>query len=85
MPMSRFSGFSGFNGDTLGHVFMTTNGGGQWNDITGNLPNIPVNAVVADPSISGTFYIGTDIGVFITTDSGQAGSRSAPACRTQWC
>jgi photosystem II stability/assembly factor-like uncharacterized protein len=65
-----FSGFSGFNGDTLGHVFMTTNGGGQWNDISGNLPNIPVNAVVADPSISGTLYIGTDIGVFITTDSG---------------
>ena len=65
-----FSGFSGFNGDTLGHVFMTTNGGGQWNDISGNLPNIPVNAIVADPNISGTLYIGTDIGAFITTDSG---------------
>ena len=65
-----FSGFSGFNGDTLGHVFMTSNGGGQWNDISGNLPNIPVNAIVADPDISGTLYIGTDIGAFITTDSG---------------
>ncbi len=65
-----FSGFSGFNGDALGHVFMTTNGGGQWNDISGNLPNIPVNAIVADPNISGTLYVGTDIGVFATTDSG---------------
>ena len=65
-----FSGFSGFNGDTLGHVFMTTNGGGQWNDISGNLPNIPVNAIVADPNTSGTLYIGTDIGAFISTDSG---------------
>lgn len=65
-----FSGFSGFNGDTLGHVFMTTNGGGLWNDISGNLPNIPVNAIVADPNISGTVYIGTDIGVFMTSDSG---------------
>ena len=65
-----FSGFSGFNGDALGHVFMTTNGGGQWNDISSNLPNIPVNAIVADPNISGTLYIGTDIGAFISTDSG---------------
>jgi photosystem II stability/assembly factor-like uncharacterized protein len=70
LAYAAFSGFSGFNGDTLGHVFMTTNGGGQWNDISSNLPNIPVNAVVADPNISGTLYIGTDIGVFITSDSG---------------
>ena len=70
LAYAAFSGFSGFNGDTLGHVFMTATGGAQWNDISGNLPNIPVNAIVADPDISGTLYIGTDIGVFISTDSG---------------
>lgn len=67
---AAFSGFSGFNGDTLGHVFVTNTGGAVWTDISGNLPNIPVNAIVADPDIPGTIYVGTDIGVFISSDSG---------------
>ena len=70
-----FSGFSGFNGDTLGHVFMTSNGSGLWTDISGNLPNIPVNAIVADPDISGTLYVGTDVGVFVSADSGTSWSQ----------
>ncbi len=65
-----FSGYSGFNGDTLGHVFETSNEGTTWTDISGNLPNIPVNNIVVDPDIPGTLYIATDIGVFDTTDSG---------------
>ncbi|MGH9773621.1 MAG: beta strand repeat-containing protein [Candidatus Acidiferrales bacterium] len=66
-----FSGFSGFNGDNQGHVFKTTNGGGQWTDISGNLPNIPVNNMVIDPaSPSNTFYVATDVGVFFTMNGG---------------
>jgi len=71
-----FSGFSGFS-DTKGHVFLTTNGGASWTDISGTgagaLPNIPVNDVVIDPDVSlasSTFYVGTDIGVFFTSDGG---------------
>ncbi|MFZ0737518.1 MAG: sialidase family protein [Candidatus Acidiferrales bacterium] len=65
-----FSGFSGFDGDAVGHVFQTVNGGAQWNDISGNLPNIPVNAIVVDPDIADTLYVGTDVGVFTTSNSG---------------
>ncbi len=65
-----FSGFSGFGGDTQGHVFKTTNGGGIWTDISGNLPNIPANDVVVDPDISNTFYVATDVGVFRTINGG---------------
>jgi photosystem II stability/assembly factor-like uncharacterized protein len=65
-----FSGFSGYNGDTLGHVFQTTNGGGTWTDISGNLPNIPVNDIVIDPAVANTLYIATDIGVFTTSNGG---------------
>jgi photosystem II stability/assembly factor-like uncharacterized protein len=66
-----FSGFSGF-GDTMGHVFQTTNGGGTWTDISGNLPNIPVNDIVIDPLVPNALYVATDIGVFATTNGGTA-------------
>jgi photosystem II stability/assembly factor-like uncharacterized protein len=64
-----FSGWSGFD-DTVGHIFKTTNGGTNWTDISGTLPNIPVNDVVIDPDILNTLYIATDIGVFSTSNGG---------------
>jgi len=60
-----FSGFSGF-GDTLGHVFKTTKGGRAWTDISGNLPNIPVNDLAVDRVLPNTLYAATDIGVLVT-------------------
>ena len=64
-----FSGFTGF-GDSLGHVFETTNGGATWTDISGNLPNIPVDDLVLDPMLAGTIYVATDFGVMYTTNGG---------------
>lgn len=65
--------FSGFTvaGDPLpGHIYKSTDGGATWNDISGNLPNIPVNDLVVDPDLPSTLYVGTDIGVLATTDGG---------------
>jgi hypothetical protein len=64
-----FSGFKGF-GDTKGHVFRTIDGGAHWKDISGNLPNTPVNAIVINPSSPSEMFVGTDIGVFYTTSGG---------------
>jgi len=59
-----YATFSGFrNGEDAAHVFKTTNGGDRWNDISGNLPNAPVNDVVIDTERS-TVYVGSDVGVF---------------------
>lgn len=66
-----FSGFSGY-GDNLGHVFMTTDAGASWTDISGNLPNFPVNDIAIDPLQANTIYVGTDFGVFYTTNGGTA-------------
>jgi photosystem II stability/assembly factor-like uncharacterized protein len=66
-----FSGFSGY-GDNLGHVFMTTNAGTTWTDISGNLPNIPADDIVVDPLQANTIYAATDFGVFYTTNGGTA-------------
>jgi Tol biopolymer transport system component len=59
---------SGFD---TGHVFKYTkpNGVDTWTNISGNLPNAPANAVVVDTRTSPTtIYVGTDVGVFWTTD-----------------
>ncbi len=64
-----FSGFTGF-GDNLGHVFKTTTGGGSWTDISGDLPNIPVNWVVTAPDAPNILFAATDTGVFYTTNGG---------------
>ncbi|MGB4844132.1 MAG: 3-coathanger stack domain-containing protein [Ferruginibacter sp.] len=43
-------------------VFYSTNAGTSWTNISNGLPNLPVNAIVAD--IEENIYIGTDIGVY---------------------
>ena len=66
-----FSGFSSCVGcDGLGHIFETQNNGQSWTNITGNLPDVPVNALVVDPAFAATLYAATDIGVFSTSNGG---------------
>ena len=75
-PATAYITFSGFSlgvGIT-GHVFKTTNGGQNWNDISASLADIPVNALVVDPDIPDTLYIGTDAGVMVSTDAGSTWS-----------
>jgi photosystem II stability/assembly factor-like uncharacterized protein len=48
------------------HVLKTTNLGETWVDISSNLPQAPANDIVPDPSIKGTLYVATDMGVFVT-------------------
>jgi photosystem II stability/assembly factor-like uncharacterized protein len=63
------SGFSGQSNPSA-HIFKTTDGGTTWADISGNLPDIPVNTIVIDPDLTSTLYAATDIGVFYTADGG---------------
>jgi uncharacterized protein (TIGR03437 family) len=65
-----FSGFTQTTPTTPGHVFLTTNLGQSWTNISGNLPDVPVTCVTIDPTNPGTIYIGTDLGVFRTQDNG---------------
>ncbi len=62
------------NGSGGQHIFMSSNQGTTWTDITGNLPNIPLNAILIDPNAPSNIYVGTDIGVFATTDGGAGGT-----------
>jgi len=63
--------FSGYTeGSYLPHIFRTDDFGQNWADITGDLPDAPINDVVVDPHDNSTLYVGTDFGVFSTEDLG---------------
>ncbi len=70
LAVVAYGGFNSATPTTPGHLFRTKNGGKKWVDISGNLPNVPVNSVVMDPSFSDTLYVGTDVGPFVTNDGG---------------
>lgn len=47
-------------------VLRSDDGAGSWANISGQLPDIPVNCIVIDPHSLGV-YIGTDLGVFYSS------------------
>ncbi len=55
-----------------GKIFRTTDLGETWQDITNNLPEIPVHCAVYMPYDSNQIWIGTDLGVFISYNNGQS-------------
>lgn len=62
---------SGFG---TGHVFHTSNGGQSWQNISGNLPDMPVNALLYEPGDPTVIYAGTDLGVYRTDNDGASWS-----------
>ena len=74
-----YVGFSGFSrkwtegpGAGYGHLWKTTNGGATWLDISGNLPDIPVNDVILN---NGRIVLATDLGVVVSANGGASWSR----------
>jgi photosystem II stability/assembly factor-like uncharacterized protein len=65
-----------FGGFSSGNVWRTTNGGATWTDISGNLPQAPVNSIVINPHITKLLYVGTEVGVFASDDDGAHWSAS---------
>jgi len=51
--------------DPLPHVFRTENAGASWTNISGNLPEAPVNDIVVDPEQTSTLFVASDVGVFV--------------------
>ena len=54
-------------------MFKTTDAGKSWTNISGNLPNVPMNWITLDPLNPGTIYLASNIGVFEARDGGVAG------------
>jgi photosystem II stability/assembly factor-like uncharacterized protein len=66
-----YATISGFRWDEpLPHVYRSTNLGQTWESISGDLPEMPVNAIVIDPDYTQNIYVGTDAGVYFTNNAG---------------
>ncbi|AVP98161.1 hypothetical protein C7S18_13585 [Ahniella affigens] len=65
-------GFDQNTPTTPGHVFQATCTANcasfVWADKTGNLPNIPVNTILANPNLPNQVFVGTDWGLYFTDD-----------------
>lgn len=65
-----FSGYDANTPTTPGKVYMSTDRGATWKNISGNLPDIPATAIALDPTDANRIWIATDAAVFTTTDRG---------------
>ena len=59
----------------ISHLFKTSNGGINWEDASGTfvpllLPDVPTSAIAVDNLDSEVAYVGTDVGMYRTSDGG---------------
>lgn len=66
---SAFVTYAGY-GTGLPHLVRTTDRGLSWHDVTGDFPDQPANTFVADPDRPGDWYLGSDLGIWSSTDDG---------------
>ncbi len=69
-PNNSMIVYATFGGFGTGHVYRTTNGGSSWQNISGNLPDIPHQTVCIDPLYQQNIYVGNDLGVYVSTNAG---------------
>jgi hypothetical protein len=89
-PKAAFAAYSGFSCpgvsgcDGLGHVFFTGNSGASWLQVDGDLPDIPVNDMVIDPTdaTDNTIYIATDSGVYASANATAGGATTWSVLQT---
>jgi photosystem II stability/assembly factor-like uncharacterized protein len=56
------------------YVYRSTNYGKDWEDISDGIPGGPVNVIYEDPFSSNALYVGTDMGIYVTTDGAKSWS-----------
>jgi photosystem II stability/assembly factor-like uncharacterized protein len=72
--------------DTAAYVWKSTDYGQTWKRISGNIPCGPVNVIREDPIDRNILYVGTDIGVYVTSDGGKTWNilgNNLPSCFVQ--
>jgi hypothetical protein len=66
-PDGVYVTLSGFG---ISHIYKSVQRGVVWQDITGNLPQVPFQDLVVDLTEPGTLYAGGDLGAYRTLDGG---------------
>lgn len=65
--------YSGFTAS--GKVYVSTNGGQSWTNRSGNLPNLPANALAFTEGPPVRLFVGMDVGVYYTDAGSSAWTR----------
>ena len=69
----------------MGRLYATADGGATWSFLTAGLPDVPFEIVRVDPGDPSTLYVGTDAGLYRSTDRGKSfqrfGGESLPLVR----
>ena len=63
--------YAGFGGFASSNLIKSTDGGSSWNTISADLPEAPVRAIVRNPNDPNYLYVGTEVGIFMSKDSGE--------------
>jgi photosystem II stability/assembly factor-like uncharacterized protein len=70
-PNVVYATLSGFTQDDFTpRVYRSADAGANWSPIAANLPNVPVNDLVAEPTDPATLYVATDLGVYCSRNTG---------------
>lgn len=54
------------------YIWKSTDFGRTWKSLSGKIPTGPVNVIREDPTDARILYVGTDIGVYVSTTAGEA-------------
>jgi photosystem II stability/assembly factor-like uncharacterized protein len=80
-----YATYAGFGGK---HVWRSMDAGVTWSALdTDELPDIPIHSIAIEPSRPDRIYLGTDLGVFLSTDRGahwSIANGNLPAVVTEW-
>ncbi len=69
---TAYVAFSGLKWhDPEPHIFKTTDSGVSWNDVSDNLPSIPINALAIDNQDPSVIFVGTDAGAWVSVIGGE--------------
>ncbi len=70
-PLTAYVTLSGYRSvDYQPHILTTVDGGDNWEDISSNLPEIPINDIIVHPDFPNLLFIANDMGVWYSTSSG---------------
>ena len=59
------------NDDFKPYVYLSEDNGANWQDISANLPQSPVNVILEDTENENLLFVGTDNGLFVSLDKGK--------------
>ena len=78
-PLDQWVAYATYAGFGGSHVWKTGDGGVTWSPIDGQgtsgLPDIPVHSLLIDPQDRQRLFLGTDLGVFVSTVGGKSMGR----------